>query len=100
MRLCRDIGLRFHPTRGAMSLGKSKGGLPPDDCCEEEPACLEDMKRVIEKYHDNSKFSMLRMGLAPCAPFTVTNDLMIAAAKLARKYEGVRLHTHLAENQV
>ena len=53
--VCREIGLRFHPTRGAMSLGKSKGGLPPDSVCEEEDACLKDMRRCIEEYHDNSK---------------------------------------------
>ena len=55
--LCRDIGIRFHPPRGAMSLGASKGGLPPDSCCEEEDACLKDMRRVIEEYHDNDRWS-------------------------------------------
>lgn len=99
IKAAREIGIRFHPTRGAMSLGESSGGLPPDSVCEEEPAVLLEMERLIEDFHDNSKFSMLRIGLAPCSPFTVTNDLMIAAAKLARKHEGVRLHTHLAENQ-
>ncbi|BDA49398.1 5'-deoxyadenosine deaminase [Coccomyxa sp. Obi] len=99
IRAAREIGIRFHPTRGAMSLGESKGGLPPDSCTEDESACLTDMQRLIEEFHDNSRYSMLRVGLAPCAPFNVTNDLMLAAARLARKYPGVRLHTHLAENQ-
>ncbi|CAK0787831.1 hypothetical protein CVIRNUC_011053 [Coccomyxa viridis] len=99
IKAAREIGMRFHPTRGAMSLGKSKGGLPPDSCCEEEPAALQEMEVAIKTYHDKSKYSMLRMGLAPCSPFTVTQDLMVEAAKLARKYEGVRLHTHMAENQ-
>ncbi|GAQ83977.1 Atrazine chlorohydrolase/guanine deaminase [Klebsormidium nitens] len=99
IKASREIGMRFHPTRGAMTLGQSKGGLPPDNVCEEEDAALATMKQLIEDFHDNSKYSMLRMGLAPCSPFTVDNSLMIAAAKLARQYEGVRLHTHLAENQ-
>jgi len=99
IRAAREIGIRFHPTRGAMSLGESSGGLPPDSVCEQEADVLVEMERLINDFHDNSKYSMLKMGLAPCSPFTVTNDLMIAAAELARKHEGVRLHTHLAENQ-
>ncbi|KAA6421623.1 MAG: hydroxydechloroatrazine ethylaminohydrolase [Trebouxia sp. A1-2] len=99
IRAARDLGLRFHPTRGAMSMGKSKGGAAPDSTCEEEEFILKDMKRLIDKFHDVSRFSMLRMGLAPCAPFNVTQDLMKAAAKLARQHQGVRLHTHLAENE-
>lgn len=92
-----EIGIRFHAARGAMSLGQSKGGLPPDHICEDEDVILKDMQRVIEEHHDDSRFSMSRIVIAPCAPFTVTQDLMIEAAKLARSY-GVSLHTHLAEN--
>lgn len=92
-----ELGLRFHAARGAMSLGQSKGGLPPDHICEEEEDILRDMRRVIEEHHDNSRFAMLRVVVAPCAPFTVTQDLMLEAAALARSY-GVSLHTHLAEN--
>ena len=91
------IGLRFHPTRGAMSLGESKGGLPPDSVVEEDDAILRDMRRVVEAHHDASRYSMLRMGVAPCSPFSVTPDLMREAAVLARSY-GVAMHTHLAEN--
>ncbi|KAL3149755.1 hypothetical protein ABBQ38_013581 [Trebouxia sp. C0009 RCD-2024] len=98
IRAAREIGMRFHPTRGAMSMGKSKGGAAPDSTCEEEEYVLKDMAHLIKEYHDPSRYSMLRMGLAPCAPFNVTQDLMVAAAKLARQHEGVRLHTHLAEN--
>ena len=92
-----ELGLRFHAARGAMSLGRSKGGLPPDHICEEEEDILLDMRRVIEEHHDDSRFAMLRIVVAPCAPFTVTQDLMREAAALARSY-GVSLHTHLAEN--
>ncbi|MCY3935136.1 MAG: 8-oxoguanine deaminase [Chloroflexi bacterium] len=97
IRAATEMGIRFHAARGAMSLGKSKGGLPPDHICEEEEAILQDMQRVIEAHHDADPYSMLRIVLAPCAPFTVTHDLMIEAAMLARSY-GVSLHTHLAEN--
>jgi 8-oxoguanine deaminase len=93
------IGLRFHPTRGSMSVGESKGGLPPDSVVENEADILKDSQRLIEQYHDNSRYSMLRMALAPCSPFSVTPDLMRESATLARSYPGVRLHTHLAENQ-
>ena len=92
-----ELGLRFHAARGAMSLGQSKGGLPPDHICEEEEDILRDMRRVIEEFHDDSRYAMLRVVIAPCAPFTVTQDLMREAAALARSY-GVSLHTHLAEN--
>lgn len=97
IRAAEEMGIRFHAARGAMSLGKSRGGLPPDDICEDEDAILQDMQRVIEEHHDDDPFSMLQIVIAPCAPFTVTHDLMIEAAKLARSY-GVSLHTHLAEN--
>jgi 8-oxoguanine deaminase len=95
----RAIGLRFHPTRGSMSVGESKGGLPPDSVVENEVDILKDSQRLIEQYHDNARYSMLRLALAPCSPFSVTPDLMRESATLARSYPGVRLHTHLAENQ-
>ncbi len=92
-----EIGMRFHAMRGSMSIGESKGGLPPDSVVEEEEAILSDSRRLIETYHDPETFSMLRVGLAPCSPFSVSQSLMKESAKLARSY-GVRLHTHLAEN--
>lgn len=91
------VGLRFHPTRGAMSIGESKGGLPPDALVEEEDAILEDCIRVIDAFHDPAEGSMCRVGIAPCSPFSVSTDLMRNAALLARD-KGVMLHTHLAEN--
>src|SRR6056297_3643488 len=93
----REIGLRFHPTRGAMSIGESDGGLPPDALGEREPAILEDCIRVIDAFHDPSPGSMIRVGVAPCSPFSVSRELMRDAALLARD-KGVMLHTHLAEN--
>ena len=92
-----EIGMRFHPTRGAMSIGESKGGLPPDALVEEEGAILEDCIRVIDAFHDPSEGSMCRVGVAPCSPFSVSRELMRDAALLARD-KGVMLHTHLAEN--
>ncbi|KIC50818.1 8-oxoguanine deaminase [Tateyamaria sp. ANG-S1] len=92
-----EVGLRFHPTRGAMSIGESKGGLPPDALVEEEEAILSDMVRVIDAFHDASAGSMCRVGVAPCSPFSVSRDLMRDAAVLARD-KGVMMHTHLAEN--
>ncbi len=92
-----EVGLRFHPTRGAMSIGKSAGGLPPDSLVEAEAAILEDMIRVVDAHHDPADGAMLRVGLAPCSPFSVSRDLMREAALLARD-KGVMLHTHLAEN--
>ncbi|MDO9640148.1 MAG: 8-oxoguanine deaminase [Pseudotabrizicola sp.] len=91
------VGLRFHPTRGAMSIGESDGGLPPDALVEREGAILEDMIRVVDAFHDPAEGSMCRVGLAPCSPFSVSRDLMREAALLARD-KGVMLHTHLAEN--
>jgi len=91
------LGVRFHPTRGSMSLGQSKGGLPPDQLVEDESHVLEDSRRLIARFHDASRFSMLRIGLAPCSPFSVTPHLMRASARLARSFPAVRLHTHLAE---
>lgn len=94
----REVGLRFHPTRGAMSIGESQGGLPPDHLVEQEGAILEDMIRVVDAFHDSSEGSMCRVGLAPCSPFSVSRELMRDAALLARD-KGVMLHTHLAENE-
>ncbi len=92
-----EVGLRFHPTRGAMSIGESAGGLPPDSLVEREPAILEDMIRVVDRFHDPRPGAMVRVGLAPCSPFSVSRELMRDAAVLARD-KGVMLHTHLAEN--
>ncbi len=92
-----ELGLRFHPTRGAMSIGESDGGLPPDSLVEAEGDILNDMIRVVDAFHDPSEGSMCRVGLAPCSPFSVSRDLMRDAALLARD-KGVMLHTHLAEN--
>ena len=94
----RAVGVRFHPTRGAMSIGESSGGLPPDSLVEGERAILEDCIRVVDAFHDPSPGSMVRVGLAPCSPFSVSRELMRDAAILARE-KGVRLHTHLAENE-
>ncbi|MEM6611111.1 MAG: 8-oxoguanine deaminase [Cyanobacteria bacterium P01_C01_bin.72] len=94
-----EIGLRFHASRGSMSVGESKGGLPPDSLVEEEVDILKDSQRLIEQYHNNSRYSMLRIVLAPCSPFSVSTDLMKESAAMARSYSGVRLHTHLAENK-
>ncbi len=91
------IGLRFHPTRGAMSIGESAGGLPPDELVEDEAAILKDMERVMDAFHDPAEGAMVRVGLAPCSPFSVSRDLMRETAALARD-RGVMLHTHLAEN--
>ncbi len=93
----RQVGLRFHPTRGAMSIGESNGGLPPDALVEEEAAVLQDCIRLIDAYHDGSTGAMCRVGIAPCSPFSVSRELMRDAALLARD-KGVMLHTHLAEN--
>lgn len=92
-----EVGLRFHPTRGAMSIGESAGGLPPDSLVEAEDAILKDSIRVIDTFHDPAEGAMVRVGLAPCSPFSVSRDLMRDAALLARD-KGVMLHTHLAEN--
>ena len=91
-----DLGIRFQPTRGSMSRGQSQGGLPPDDVVQDEDAILEDCRRLIREYHDPRPRAMTRIALAPCSPFSVTDDLMRRTAELART-EGVRLHTHLAE---
>ncbi len=93
-----EMGIRFHASRGSMSVGESQGGLPPDAVVEDEAEILRDSQRVIEQYHDASRYSMLRMVLAPCSPFSVSPDLMRQSADLARAY-GVQLHTHLAETR-
>jgi cytosine/adenosine deaminase-related metal-dependent hydrolase len=97
IRAAQEMGIRFHAARGSMSLGQSKGGLPPDSVVENENAILHDTRRVIEQYHDANRHAMLRIAVAPCSPFSVTRELMRESADLARSY-GVHLHTHLAEN--
>jgi len=92
----REIGVRFHASRGSMSLGESQGGLPPDECVEKEEYILQDCERVIQRYHDAAPGSMTRIVLAPCSPFSVTPELMTQSAALARKHK-VSLHTHLCE---
>ena len=91
------VGMRFHPTRGSMSIGESGGGLPPDQLVEDEAAILDDCIRVIDAFHDPNPGVMVRVRIAPCSPFSVSRELMRDAAILARD-KGVRLHTHLAEN--
>ena len=92
-----DIGVRFHGTRGSMSIGESQGGLPPDSLTEKESFILSESQRLIETYNDSSRYAMQRIALAPCSPFSVSIDLMRESAAMARSY-GVGLHTHLAEN--
>jgi 8-oxoguanine deaminase len=92
-----EVGMRFHAARGAMSVGESKGGLPPDSVVEDERTILKDMERVVHAFHDPSACSMCRVALAPCSPFSVSRELMRETAVLAR-HLGVSLHTHLAEN--
>lgn len=95
----QEIGMRFHPSRGSMSVGESAGGLPPDHLVEREADILRDSQRLIDTFHDPARYAMVRMALAPCSPFSVSPDLMRESAKLARSVkQGVRLHTHLAEN--
>ena len=97
MAAAADIGVRFHGTRGSMSIGESKGGLPPDNLCEDEAAILADSQRVVEAFHNPARNAMQRVALAPCSPFSVSMDLMRETADMARAL-GVGLHTHLAEN--
>ncbi len=94
----RRMGMRFHPARGSMNLGRSQGGLPPDDLVQSADVILRDCERVIDKYHDPSPFSMCRVVLAPCSPFSVTTELLEQTAILGRE-RGLRLHTHLAESK-
>src|SRR5262245_19776989 len=94
----RELGIRFQPTRGSMSRGRSQGGLPPDDVVQDDEAILADCRRLIREHHDPRPGALTRIALAPCSPFSVTADLMRRTADLARA-EGVRLHTHLAETR-
>ncbi len=96
------VGVRFHGARGSMSLGESQGGLPPDRVTEREAAILRDCQRVVETYHDASRYALRRVVIAPCSPFSVTPDLMRESAALARSFgaeANVHLHTHLAETK-
>ena len=96
-----QVDLRFHAARGAMSVGESAGGLPPDSVVEDEAAILKDTQRVIDAFHNPARYAMQRVVVAPCSPFSVSRELMRDAALLARSYgsgHGVSLHTHLAEN--
>ncbi len=93
-----EVGLRLHASRGSMSLGESKGGLPPDSVVDTEEHILQDSQRLIETYHDPNPGAMVQIVLAPCSPFSVTGELMRQSAELAREF-GVHLHTHLAETK-
>lgn len=93
-----QMGIRFSPTRGSMSRSKKDGGLPPDSTVQEESLILKDSERVIKEFHDSNPWAMRKVALAPCSPFSVSEDLMKQSAALARQY-GVRLHTHLAETR-
>jgi cytosine/adenosine deaminase-related metal-dependent hydrolase len=96
VEVARAIGMRFHASRGSMSVGRAHGGLPPDSCVEDEPAILKDTQRAIEQLHDPARFAMTRIVNAPCSPFSVSQDLMRESIALARSYN-VHSHTHLAE---
>ena len=97
IRAARDLGLRFHPTRGSMSLSQKDGGLPPDDVVQDDDTILAESEAAVVRHHDRSFGAMTRVALAPCSPFSVTVDLMKRSAELAEKLD-VRLHTHFAEN--
>ena len=97
LEAAQQIGMRFHAARGAMSVGVSKGGLPPDRVVEQEADILRDTQRLIETYHDAGRHAMQHIVVAPCSPFSVSRDLMRESASMARSYK-VSLHTHLAEN--
>lgn len=94
-----EIGMRFTACRGAMTVGESQGGLPPDAVCEREDDVIRDYRRLIEAWHDEADHAMVRIAFAPCSPFSVSQGFMRETAKLARLFGGVRLHTHLAENE-
>jgi len=95
-RAAQELGMRFQPTRGSMSLGKSDGGLPPDDVIQSEKAIQEDTLRLIKKYHDDSPGAMTRIALGPCSPFSVTPELMKQTVEMGKEYN-LQIHTHLAE---
>jgi cytosine/adenosine deaminase-related metal-dependent hydrolase len=96
--VAREMGFRFHASRGSMSVGRSQGGLPPDSVVESEDAILADCERVIAAYHDPARYAMTRIVLAPCSPFSVSEELMRESVALARKH-GLHSHTHLAETR-
>lgn len=98
IQAAQELGIRFQPTRGSMSLSKKDGGLPPDDVIQTEDIILEDTVRLINMYHDDSDGAMLRISLAPCSPFSVTQPLMKETARIAKE-KGVQIHTHLAETK-
>ncbi|CAN5261273.1 8-oxoguanine deaminase [soil metagenome] len=98
IRAAQEMGMRFHPTRGSMSLSVKDGGLPPDSTVQDEDDILADSQRLVEQHHDRSPASMLRIALAPCSPFSVSTGLMTATAQLAERLD-VRLHTHLCETE-
>ncbi len=98
IRAARELGIRFHPTRGSMSRGRSLGGLPPDDVVQGEVEIMNDCERLVRDHHDASKFSMCRIALAPCSPFSVTEELLKKTIKFARQ-NNLHVHTHLAETK-
>lgn len=99
IRAASEIGMRLHAVRGCMTLGRSQGGLPPDHVIQSEDEILADSQRLIETYHDPKPYSMCRLVLAPCAPFNVTERILVESARMARAYPGVRLHSHVAETK-